>query len=339
MIRKNDTRSHYRTFHHIFLYITERCQLRCNHCYMGDRLEKAVDMPYEKIINTMNYCRRLGAENITFVGGEPTLHCDLSDIIDGAVELGFNKIYIDTNGLQANKLKSISPEKISYVRVSLDGASADIHDQVRGKGTYDKTIQSIKELIKVGHKVAITSTIFQFNIHDALDLLPLADILGVSLINYHVFSKEGRGVTKPHWLVNPKDWIHFYESIEEVKHRYQTSIWYPPTWATSQKIKEFVKQGYRGCLGCTLDRLSIFPDGTCYVCSVLFDKPVHFGFITDDGFVLNKECNEFEIFTKAIFGACEPWLSGCPAEIIIEEQGKKNNSGLISICRCWKSQA
>ncbi len=339
MIKVNDARSHYRTFHHIFLYITERCQLRCNHCYMGKRLESGVDMPYDKVITTMNQCRRLGAENITFVGGEPTLHHNFSDIIDCAVDLGFNKVYVDTNGLQVNKLKSISPQKITYIRVSLDGASAEMHDQVRGKGAYEKTIRSIRELVEIGHQVAITSTIFQFNIHEALSLLPLADQLGVSLINYHVFSEEGRGVEKAHWSLAPEDWIDFYESVEEIKHLYQTSIWYPPTWATPQKIKEFVKQGYRGCLGCTLDRLSIFPDGTCHVCSVLFDKPFYFGVMTNEGFVLNKEHNEFEIFTKALFSDCDPCLSGCPAEKILEGQGKrKTPPKLISICRCWKSQ-
>ena len=339
MTTKEDVRSHYKLFHHIFLYITENCQLRCNHCYMGSRIEDGIDMPYKKVVKIMNYCRRLGAENITFVGGEPTLHQEFSNIIDCAVDLGFNKIYVDTNGLQINKLKLISPKKINYIRVSLDGPNEEIHDKIRGKTTFNKTIQSIKDLIRIGHSVAITSTVFQFSIHKALSLLPLADQLGVSLLNYHVFSEEGRGVAKPHLSIIPEDWINFYESLKAIKHKYKTSIWYPPAWATTENIQEYITQGYRGCLGCTLDRLSIFPNGKCYVCSVLFDTPYNFGTITDNEFILNKEKNEFEMFTKAIFNVSEPWLSGCPAERILEEQGaRKNSDEYISICRCWKSQ-
>lgn len=339
MQRKDKARSHYRTFHHVFIYITERCQLSCNHCYMGNRLDRPMDMSYEKTVNIMGYCRRLGAENITFVGGEPTLHDDLPQIVNYAVKLGYNNICVDTNGLLIEKLKLVSPESFTFIRVSLDGASAETHSQVRGEGTFEKTISSIEELVVLGYKVAITSTISQCNIHEALNILPLADRLGVSLVNFHVFSEEGRGITKSHWALKPQDWIDFYESIEKVKHKYSTSIWYPPTWTTSQKIGKFVAEGYRGCLGCTLDRLSIFPDGTCYICSVLFDKPFYFGTMTDEGFVLNKNNNEFEIFTEAIFGACESWLSGCPAEKYLEEQGKKKTSSeFISICRCWKSQ-
>ena len=41
---KDETRIHYRNFHNIFLYVTERCQLRCGHCYMGDRLERGLSV-------------------------------------------------------------------------------------------------------------------------------------------------------------------------------------------------------------------------------------------------------------------------------------------------------
>lgn len=339
MKKKYNIRSHYKTFHNIFIYITEHCQLCCNHCYMGQRLGNPTYMSYEKTVNILEYCRRLGAENITFVGGEPTLHDDLPQIVNYAVKLGYKNIYIDTNGMLIEKLKLILPRNITFMRVSLDGASAETHNKVRGKGTFKKVISNINELVTLGYKIAITTTISQCNIHEALNILPLADRLGISLINFHVFSEEGKGINHSHWTLEPQHWIDFYESLEKVKHKYSTSIWYPPTWSTTQKIEKFVAEGYRGCLGNTLDRLSIFPDGTCYICSVLFDRPFNFGTLTDKGFVLNRRNNEFEIFTKALFSAKESWLSGCPAEKYLEEQGKKPTSPeFISMCRCWKSQ-
>lgn len=340
MDNKDRTRVHYRTFHHIFLYITEKCQLRCGHCYMGDRLDRGLVMSYERSVNIMNNCRRLGAEYITFIGGESTLHPDLPRMVDHAIDVGYNKINIDTNGLLVDRLKRIPPEKLNYIRVSLDGATAETHNKVRGAGTYEKTIQSIKQLVQAGYKVGITCTIFQFSIHEAPDLLPLADELGVSLVNYHVFSEEGHGIANPHWSLAPQDWIDFYEMLERVKHNYRTSIWYPPTWATPKRLDSYVAEGYRGCLGCFLDRLSIFPNGACYICSVLFDEPVHFGIMTDEGIILNKERNEFEMFTEAMFETSAPWLSGCPAEKVLDKQGKKEiPPELVSVCRCWKSQA
>jgi len=337
---KDRTRVHYRTFHYVFLYITERCQLRCNHCYVGDRLDRGLVMSYERSVSIMNHCRRLGAEHITFLGGEPTLHPDLPRMVDHAADIGYDKVYIDTNGLLVQRLKRIPPEKLYYIRVSLDGATAETHEKVRGAGTYEKTLQCIKELISAGYRVGITCTIFQFNIYEAPDLLDLADELGVSLVNYHVFSEEGRGIAYPHWSLAPQDWIDFCGFLETAKHNHRTSIWYPPTWATLKELDQYVAEGYQGCLGCSLDRLSIFPDGVCYVCSLLFDEPVHFGIMTDQGFILNRERNEFEMFTEAIFTASEPWLSGCPAERVLDKHGKRRTPPeLVSVCRCWKSQA
>ena len=336
---KDKSRVHYYTFSHIFLYITEQCQLRCNHCYMGDRLERGLVLAYGKAVRIMDHCRRLGAKYITFVGGEPSLHLDLPRMVDHAVEAGYDRIDIDTNGLLVDRLQHIPPDKINYIRVSLDGTMAETHDKVRGVGAYKKTIHSIKQLIKIGYHVAITYSTFNFNIHEAPEIIALADELGINLVNYHVFSEEGRGIANPHWSLNPQDWIEFCEFLEKVKDNYRVSIWYPPTWTTLKKLDKYVAEGYRGCLGCSLDRLSIFPDGVCYVCSVLFDEPVHFGIMKDEGFILNRERNEFEMFTEAIFGASEPWLSGCPAERILNKHREiKLLPEIIPVCRCWKCQ-
>ncbi len=306
---------------------------------MGERLKKAEHMTYENATNILGYCFKLGARNLTLLGGEPTLHKDLPQLVCFAKSIGYEKINIDTNGLSTNKLLLIDPKQLNYIRISLDGASEKTHDLVRGKGTFNKTIKSINTLVKNKYNIAITSTIFKFNIHEAKSILDLAEAHGIKLVNFHVFSEEGFGKNNVEWSLSPGEWINFYEYLETVKDEYNISIWYPPSWATNEKLTKFVNEGYKGCLGCTLDRLSIFPNGDCYVCSVLFDEPLNYAFITQNGLILNRNQNEFELFTNALFKANQSWLSGCPAEKILERNGKipcPNN--YISICRCWKSQ-
>ena len=96
---KDRTRVHYRRFHNIYLYITERCQLRCGHCYMGDRLERGLVLSLERAATIIRYFRRLGGEYITFLGGEPTLHPDLPAMVDLAREAGYAQVMINSNGL------------------------------------------------------------------------------------------------------------------------------------------------------------------------------------------------------------------------------------------------
>ncbi|HVE86320.1 MAG TPA: radical SAM protein [Myxococcales bacterium] len=337
---KDRTRIHYRRFHNIYLYVTERCQLRCGHCYMGDRLERGLNLDYQKAVGIMDYCRRLGGEYITFLGGEPTLHRDLPRMVDHALAAGYTQVMINSNGLLERTIDQIAPEKLHYISFSLDGATAATHDAIRGAGTYDKTVPCIRETVQAGYAVRLLTTISQVNIKEAEAILALADEIGVKMVNFHVFSEEGRGIANPSWSLTPDEWIAFYDHLETLKHQFKTSIWYPPTYATRAKLPRYVEEGYRGCVGCSLDRLSIFPDGRCYVCSVLFDEPVHFANLTDKGLELNRERNEFELFMSSARSAAEPWLTGCPAEQLLEKNGKKRPPDhLVSMCRLWKSQA
>lgn len=339
-VLKDRSRVHYRRFHNIYLYITERCQLRCGHCYMGDRLERGLNMPLKKVKRILDYSRRLGGQYITFLGGEPTLHPDLPEMVDHALELGYSQVMINSNGLLERTIDRIAPDKLHYISFSLDGATAETHEKIRGRKTFPKTVGCIRRAVEAGYSVRIICTISQVNVHEADSMLSLADELGIHMVNFHVFSEEGLGVGKSDWSLSPQEWIDFYEHLENVKSDYRTSIWYPPTFATRERLSRYVEEGYQGCVGCSLDRLSIFPDGRCYVCSVLFDEPRHFGVLTDHGLELNKNGNEFELFTSAMFSAEEPWLSGCPAERVLDRQGKRQSPPhLVSICRLWKSQA
>ncbi|MET0648965.1 MAG: radical SAM protein [Pyrinomonadaceae bacterium] len=338
--KKDRTRVHYQRFHNIYLYVTERCQLRCGHCYMGDRLERGLSLEFDKAAQIMTYCRRLGGEYITFLGGEPTLHPDLPRMVDFAIGAGYQQVMINSNGLLERTIDRIAPEKLHYISFSLDGATAEIHNRIRGAKTYEKTVRCIRETVSAGYAVRLITTISKVNIHEAAPMLGLADELGVQMLNFHLFSEEGRGIGNPDWSLSPQEWIDFYEYLETIKDGYRTSIWYPPSYATSTKLNRYVDEGYRGCVGCSLDRLSIFPDGRAYVCSVMFDLPGNYARLGENGLELNKGENEFDLFAAAMYGAKEPWLSGCPAEAVLTRQGKAQTPDhLVSMCRLWKSQA
>jgi len=338
-LRRDRSRVHYKRFHNIYLYITERCQLRCGHCYMGDRLERGLMLDYNKATRIINYCRRLGAEYITFLGGEPTLHKDLPKFVDYALEAGYKQVMINSNGLLERTIDQIEPKKLHYISFSVDGATAKTHNQIRGENTFEKTVPCIQKTVAAGYSVRIITTISKTNIHEAAEMLKLADDLGVEMLNFHLFSEEGRGIANPTWSLAPEEWIDFYNYLETIKSQYRTSIWYPPSYSTKDHLNRYIDEGYHGCVGCSLDRLSIFPDGRAYVCSVLFDLPVNYASIGENGLELNKEKNEFDLFAAAMYNAEKPSLTGCPAESTLVSQGKKQTpDNLVSMCRLWKSQ-
>lgn len=286
----------------------------------------------------MRHCRAIGAEYLTFLGGEPTLHPDLPAMVAYASDLGYTQITIDTNGLAPSRIRRIPSDLLHYVSVSLDGATSSSHDRVRGEGRFVQTVSAIREFVGAGYPVRINCTVFSFNLGEAEYLLDLAESLGVKLVNFHSFSEEGLGTGKVDWSLKPQEWIEFYKSLRRMRRERKIGIWFPPTWSRPEDLPSFVEQGFSGCLGCSLDRLSIFPDGRAYVCSVLFDHPLNFAWMTDGGLELNRGQNEFDLFMHASFSAVDPVDSGCPAEALLEGANSSERTGLVSMCRCWKEQ-
>src|SRR5262245_41400777 len=82
----------YGRFRNVYLYITEACQLRCKHCYMGGRLERALKMPFDTITQTLTTWRQMGGSKLTILGGEPTLHPHFGDAIRYAKSVGYEHV-------------------------------------------------------------------------------------------------------------------------------------------------------------------------------------------------------------------------------------------------------
>lgn len=337
----------YGRFRNVYLYITEACQLRCQHCYMGERLDRALKMPYESVIETLETWRKMGGSKLTILGGEPTLHPDYVKIIRNAKSLGYEHVITTSNGLStaAKKFSRMTPSDFSYVQISLDGGSPASHDQVRGSGTFNEALETIGSLCARGFDTRIICTVNRANLSDCLNLLDIADDLGVSLTKFHVFSVIGSGHGAAEWGIEPREWIDFYEKLEQAAKGHTTRVWYQPTYAKRERLAQYARDGYRGCIGRTLDRISIFPDGRAYVCSFLFDTDLHFANMVNGKVVINKESNEFDLFAgvlrNASCGSCKDGsacMGGCPAEeLIMGSASCAADPDILPVCRLWKA--
>jgi radical SAM protein with 4Fe4S-binding SPASM domain len=337
----------YGRFRNVYLYITESCQLRCEHCYMGERLDRALKMPYEAVMATLTTWRQMGGSKLTILGGEPTLHPDYVRIIRGAAAMGYEHVITTSNGLgpAAKKFARMQPGDFAYVQISLDGGTAASHDLVRGAGTFDEALDTVAQLCRRGFDTRIICTVNKANVGDCLQLLDIADELGVSLVKFHVFSVIGSGHGAAEWGIGPGEWIDFYEQLEQVGPDHRTRIWYQPTYARRDRMAGYAAAGYRGCIGRTLDRISVFPDGRAYVCSFLFDTDLHFASMIDGQVVLNKGANEFDLFTRVLAdpacGSCKATgscMGGCPAEeLVMGAASCAADPDIVPVCRLWKA--
>ena len=98
---------------------------------------------YGQIKEELEYSYRSGSRFVDFEGGEPTLwhdgDKDLNSLIRLSKEIGFYSATITTNALLP-----FAGSEADSIWVSLDGLG-DYHDEIRGKGVFDRLVKNIEE--------------------------------------------------------------------------------------------------------------------------------------------------------------------------------------------------
>jgi len=344
-IIKNPTKNWFRN---VYIYITERCQLHCRHCYLGERSKRGLVMSRKNVFDNLKFWKKIGGKKLCFLGGEPTLHPNFEEIVRYANKLKYEKVTMDSNGLGValKKLGNLSCFDFDYIQISLDGGSSFTHDKIRGENTFKETLNTIKELRKRKFNIRIICTVNKDNIEDCLNILPIADSLGISLVKYHIFSGIGRGKKNTNLLLDPYEWRNFTNTLLRQKKKYKTEIQYQASYGDDETKSLYFNQGYRGCLGRKLDRMSIFPDNKVYICSYLFDTDLNFADIDlkNNKLLIRKDVfNEINLFFSTLkrCNNCnfnDVCLGGCQAEKIVKKFFPCNKySNIYPICRLWKA--
>lgn len=156
------------------LQITKRCNLRCKHCFLGERMD--VDLPTDKITKILKDFEELQGLRLLITGGEPLLHPQFDKINNLLPKLAFRKILF-TNGLILTE-DWLNKLKVQEIQISLDGIKEG-HESLRGKNTFDRTLSAIKRAIKKGFDVSVATVIHKKNLHEFDELDELIKNLGV----------------------------------------------------------------------------------------------------------------------------------------------------------------
>jgi MoaA/NifB/PqqE/SkfB family radical SAM enzyme len=124
------------------LFVSEQCNLACRHCTVYQKVNPIIKS-YGQLKEELEYSYRLGSRFVDFEGGEPTLwrdgEHDLNSLIRLAKQIGFYSTTITTNAF-----RPFAGSEADSIWVSLDGTGA-FHDDIRGKGAFDKLVQNIAE--------------------------------------------------------------------------------------------------------------------------------------------------------------------------------------------------
>ena len=136
-----------------------RCNLTCAGCGKIDYPDEILNkrMSVKDCLDSVDEC---GAPIVSIPGGEPLVHNEIGEIVQGIIDKG-KFVYLCTNAiLLEKKLNLFKPSKYLTFSIHLDGLKKEHDHSVCREGVYDKVIQAIKIAKDKGFRVNVNCTLF-----------------------------------------------------------------------------------------------------------------------------------------------------------------------------------
>ena len=263
--------------------ITNQCNLNCYFCSANSKNIHINTLNFEE---QMKVCDQIIENKIPLVviqGGEPFINKNLIKIIK---KLTDNKVFTEviTNGtiLPEVMKKDILELNKSFLRVkvSLDGSNPKINDEIRGHGSFYKSIDSVKWLVINNIYTRIQTVVTTQNIKDITSIYDLACKLKVNSFGFTPVLKVGRGknlknIPTFEELIRVAVDIKRKEVYEEgvpihsIRLGYIQNIKEIDDLILSEKSKDDAEKIFYTHCTCAKSRIELDYDGNVYPCAFL----------------------------------------------------------------------
>lgn len=191
----------------IHVNLTHRCNYKCQFCHFSENEDQSDPLSAADWKRILSDLHSFSPKSVfVFIGGEPFLRRDFLELAEWSADKGL-KWSVVTNGYRlikdADRIAAARPMSID---VSLDGASAEVHDRSRGiPGSFAKVTEGVAALAKVRaatggrFSIRLKTTVHKFNLHELEELTCLTTKIGADSIDFSMV----RGASLPRvapWL-------------------------------------------------------------------------------------------------------------------------------------------
>ncbi len=156
------------------LQITDRCNLRCKHCYIGEGAGR--ELSVAQVRGVLREFEEMQGLRVLLTGGEPLLHSRFDEINEMLPEL-FLRTVLFTNGMLLDK-SILRRLKVHEIQVSVDGMLY-AHERLRGTGTWEKALYGLRSAIDAGLSASVSTMVTSWNLQDFDAMEELFRSLGV----------------------------------------------------------------------------------------------------------------------------------------------------------------
>ncbi|MCY7342661.1 MAG: mycofactocin radical SAM maturase [Pseudonocardia sp.] len=142
--------------------LTYACNLACVHCLSSSGRRDPRELSTQECKAVVDELRRMQVFYVNIGGGEPTVRPDFWELLDYSIDHDVG-VKFSTNGIKLDRKRADQLARTDYVdvQISLDGATAEINDQVRGPGSYATAVRALENLAEAGFaqpKISVVMT-------------------------------------------------------------------------------------------------------------------------------------------------------------------------------------
>jgi mycofactocin biosynthetic radical S-adenosylmethionine protein MftC len=163
--------------------LTYACNLACVHCLSSSGRRDPRELTTAECRAVIDTLQRMQVFYVNVGGGEPTVRPDFWELVDYATahQVG---VKFSTNGikLDASAARRLAASDYIDVQISLDGATADINDAVRGTGSYGTAVRAMANLAAAGFRgFKVSVVVTRHNVSQLDAFKKIADDHGAQL--------------------------------------------------------------------------------------------------------------------------------------------------------------
>ncbi|MBB2989854.1 mycofactocin radical SAM maturase [Mycolicibacterium iranicum] len=163
--------------------LTYACNLSCVHCLSSSGKRDPRELSTQQCKDIIDELERMQVFYVNIGGGEPTVRSDFWELVDYATEHHVG-VKFSTNGVRITKevAEKLAASDYVDVQISLDGATAEVNDAVRGPGSFAMAVRALENLRDAGFSDAkISVVVTRHNIDQLDEFKALADTYGATL--------------------------------------------------------------------------------------------------------------------------------------------------------------
>lgn len=294
--------------------ITLKCNLHCVHCLSNAGKALDHELNTEECRALIDQWAALKVFQVNIGGGEPFAREDFLDLMHHAHEKGMVTC-VSSNGTLVDRAlaKRLAQLGMLYLQVSLDGATEEVNDAVRGAGTFRRILTAMDNLAAEGVPFSINAVLTRQNFDQLESLRALAaEYAGELRVSRFRPSGRGKETKKDlgpttQQLEDFSEWLNRHELV-----RTGDSFF----CLTSERRR---RKGLDMC-GAAKMTCCVSPDGKVYPCAFLQEDPFLAGDVRDRPFrSIWDDSTVFRRFRNLDVLSCmscyrfEICRGGCPA--------------------------